>query len=338
NNRGGKLGRWAEQLIGGGLYRTVLTVLGCRGYLHVNDSRVCTGRPKESKHTRWQTGVGSRSTSTECLSPNWEVSGGDCFTVASVNLRPSNWCLGVSETAASRGSRTCTNEGPRARASYLFQSSLHRRVTARQIGRPREERSRSCAVLHRWSRSPQCRVGGTMVTPMDRATPRKHHQDFKYAIISRALHRPKELIASCTVEGLTTTWNAIGAALPSEECMPPEGLGVKILGNAEAPIFMIMLPPPERPNEAHYLCIVPAGSWVEGQQLFPPRGPAGTSCFRVFGMERSMLLDGGLTRFVVGLTASRPRNYGAPGEPSPGAFWEAVANLDPATPPPLPPT
>ena len=166
-----------------------------------------------------------------------------------------------------------------------------------------------------------------MVTPMDRPSPRKHHQDFKYAIISRALHRPKELVASCTVEGLTATWNAISAALSSEERIAPEGLGVKILGNAEGPVFMIMLPPPERPNEAYYLCIVPAGSQVEGKQLFPPRGPEGTSCFRVFGLECSMLLDGGLIGFVVEWTASRRRNYDAPDDPSPGAFWEAVAQV-----------
>ena len=161
-----------------------------------------------------------------------------------------------------------------------------------------------------------------MVTPMDRPTSRKHHQDFKYAIISRALHQPKELVASCTVEGLTATWNAIGAALPNEERIAPEGLGVKILGNAEGPVFMIMLALPERPNEAYYLCIVPAGSQVEEKQLFPPRGPEGTPCCRVFGMERSILLDGGLTGLVVDWTASRRRNYDAPDDPSPGAFWE----------------
>ena len=117
-----------------------------------------------------------------------------------------------------------------------------------------------------------------MVTPMDRPSPRKHHQDFKYAIISRALHRPKELVASCTVEGLTATWNAISAALSSEERISPEGLGVKILGNAEGPVFMITLPPPERPNEAYYLCMMPAGSQVEGKRLFPSREAEGTSC------------------------------------------------------------
>jgi len=166
-----------------------------------------------------------------------------------------------------------------------------------------------------------------MVTPMDRPSPRKHHQDFKYAIISRALHRPKELVASCTVEGLTATWNAISAALSSEERIAPEGLGVKILGNAEGPVFMITLPPPERPNEAYYLCMMPAGSQVEGKRLFPSREAEGTSCFRVFGMERSMLLDGGLTGCVVDWTASRRRNYDAPDDPSPGAFWEAVVQV-----------
>jgi hypothetical protein len=162
---------------------------------------------------------------------------------------------------------------------------------------------------------------------MDRPQARQHHQYFKCAIVSRALHRSKDLVASCTAEGLAATWNAIGAALPSEERIAPEGLAVKILGNADGPVIMITLPPPERPNEAYYLCIVPAGSQVEGMQLFPPRGPEGTSCFRVFGMERSMLLDGGLSGFVVDWTASRRRNYDAPDDPSPGAFWEAVAQV-----------
>jgi len=55
-----------------------------------------------------------------------------------------------------------------------------------------------------------------MVTPIDNSQSRKHHQDSKYAIVSRALHRPKGLVASCTLEGPLATWNAIGAALQME--------------------------------------------------------------------------------------------------------------------------
>ena len=40
-----------------------------------------------------------------------------------------------------------------------------------------------------------------------------------------------------------------------------------------------------------------------------------------------MLPDGGLIGFVVDWTASRRRNYDTPDDPSPGAFWEAVAQV-----------
>lgn len=156
---------------------------------------------------------------------------------------------------------------------------------------------------------------------------RKHHVAFKYALVQRALHRPAEFLALCNDGALKALWHELGAPLASEERCSANGLGVKLIGKAEAPVIMIMMPPPERANEAYYLCTVPAGSRVEGDNLVPPQGPEATACFRVFGMERSMLSDGSTIGFVVDWTTSRRRNYDAPSDSSAGAFWGAITQI-----------
>lgn len=154
----------------------------------------------------------------------------------------------------------------------------------------------------------------------DRDPPRTHHMQFKYAVVAHALEKASELIAF----DLVTLWDAIGAALPEDERIPSTGLAARNAGDAVHPVLMITLPPPERPNEAYYLCAIPANAEPDGKGGLHLPDPEGPLRLRIFGMERSVLPDGGLIGFVVEWTTLYRHNYDAPDDPSPTAFWRAI--------------
>jgi hypothetical protein len=151
---------------------------------------------------------------------------------------------------------------------------------------------------------------------------------FKYALVARALARPRELIELCSsAAGLAALWDAIGRELPEAERCDGSRLAVRQLGDASRPVVMIALPPPERPNEAYLLCAVPAAAYLKPDgSLFIP-DPADELALRMFGLERSVLPDGGLIGFVVEWTASARLNYDAPDNASPGALWKAILEI-----------
>jgi hypothetical protein len=160
----------------------------------------------------------------------------------------------------------------------------------------------------------------------DRPPPRPHHLKFKYAVVATALRSPSELVARCEQpDELLALWHAIGSDL--DERLEPTGLSARNVGDAQRPVLMIMLPAPERPNEAYYLCAVPRSATIDRDgSLFIP-DPSGPLELRIFGMERSMLPDGGLIGFVVEWTNAFRHNYDAPDNASPSAFWKAILEV-----------
>jgi hypothetical protein len=161
----------------------------------------------------------------------------------------------------------------------------------------------------------------------NRQPPRDHHNRFKYAVVSRALHHPTELVEIATLDGIVGLWNQIGAGLAVEERHLSTEITVRQLGDATKPVVMISLPPPERPNEAYYLCLISAAATIAADgSLFIPES-ADPLSLRMFGMERSVLPDGGLIGFVVEWTREIRHNYDAPDNPSLGAFWKAILEV-----------
>ena len=160
----------------------------------------------------------------------------------------------------------------------------------------------------------------------DREPPRAHAMQFKYALVARALDRPDELVALCA-SGLDELWDAIGAALPEPDRIAPTGLAARNVGDAVHPLVMITLPRPERPNEAYYLCAVPTNAKPDGKGGLNLPEPDDGLHLRMFGMERSVLPDGGLIGFVVEWTEMYRHNYDAPDDPSQAAFWRAIIEI-----------
>jgi hypothetical protein len=157
----------------------------------------------------------------------------------------------------------------------------------------------------------------------DRDPPRAHHMQFKYAVVNRALEAPSDLV---TFDFLTV-WEALGAGLPEPERIASTGLAVRNAGDAQHPVIMISLPAPERPNEAYYLCAIPSNARSDGKGGLDLPDPDGPLHLRIFGMERSVLPDGGLIGFVVEWTEMYRHNYDAPDDPSQAAFWRAIIEV-----------
>ncbi|HEY5924670.1 MAG TPA: hypothetical protein VIV11_23485 [Kofleriaceae bacterium] len=163
---------------------------------------------------------------------------------------------------------------------------------------------------------------------VERPPPRPHHLRFKYALVQRALQHAQELIELCTSQGgLLALWNEIGAEQPEAERCVDTGLGAQNVGDAERPVVMITLPPAERPNEAWFLCVFPKPATLDDKGALWVPDPTGPLELRIFGMERSMLPDGGLIGFVVEWTQVYRHNYDAPDNASPGAFWKAILEV-----------
>ena len=162
----------------------------------------------------------------------------------------------------------------------------------------------------------------------ERPAPRAHHLGFKYAIVRRALRNARELIDICTRPGaLAALWDSVGVELVEGERLTGLGLSARNVGDAQRPCIMITLPPPERPNEAYFLCVFPSTARLDNEgSLFVPDA-TGPLELRVFGMERSMLPDGGLIGFVVEWTHAFRHNYDAPDNRSTAAFWKAILEV-----------
>lgn len=159
--------------------------------------------------------------------------------------------------------------------------------------------------------------------PTDRDPPRAHPMQFKYAVVTRALEQPSELVTLDPLE----LWDAIGAGLPEAERIASTGLVMRNAGDAMHPVLVISLPPPERPNEAYYLCAIPSNAQADGKGGLDLPDPEGGLHLRIFGMERSVLPGGGLIGFVVEWTALYRHNYDAPDDPSQAAFWRAIIEV-----------
>lgn len=161
-----------------------------------------------------------------------------------------------------------------------------------------------------------------------RPEPRAHPLRFKYALVTLALDTARELVNLCATPGaLAELWERIGSDLPAEDRCDGGGLGARNVGDDVRPVVMITLPPPERPNEAYHLCLVPMSAHLQPDgSLFIP-DPGADLRLRVFGLERSVLPDGGLIGFVVEWTAADRFNYDAPDNGSPGAFWKAILEI-----------
>jgi hypothetical protein len=160
-------------------------------------------------------------------------------------------------------------------------------------------------------------------TTTDRDPPRAHHMQFKYAVVTHALEKPAELVTM----DYALLWEAIGAGLPDDERIEPAGLDARNAGDAAHPVLMISLPQPERPNEAYYLCAVPANAQPDGNGGLNLPDPEDGLRLRIFGMERSVLPDGGLIGFVVEWTSLYRHNYDAPDDASQAAFWRAINEI-----------
>ena len=162
----------------------------------------------------------------------------------------------------------------------------------------------------------------------ERPPPRPHHLRFKYALVQRALQAAPELVDVCTRPGgLLALWSELGAALPDEDRCPDTGLGAQNVGDAQRPVIMITLPPAERPNEAWFMCAFPKPATLDDKGALWVPDPTGPLELRMFGMERSILPDGGLIGFVVEWTRAYRHNYDAPDNASPGAFWKAILEV-----------
>jgi hypothetical protein len=168
---------------------------------------------------------------------------------------------------------------------------------------------------------------------------RAHHHRFKEAIVTRALAEPARFVETCTTrEGLEAFWQEIGGALTEadrSDRRDSAGLDAKVIGDLTAPVVMVTLPPPERPNEAYYLAALPTHARIIDGSLRLPAPGITNQHFRVFGMERSVLPNGGLIGFVVEWTGAMRRNYDAPSGPSQGAFWAAILEVCSGTRPSL---
>jgi len=151
---------------------------------------------------------------------------------------------------------------------------------------------------------------------------------FKYAIVRRGLREARRLVEICTKPGeLEALWATVGEHVVQGERYDGAGLVARNVGDPQRPVIMITCPPPERPNEAYFLCVLPTTARLDNDgSLFVP-DPTGPLELRVFGMERSMLPDGGLIGFVVEWTQVFRHNYDAPENPSPAAFWKAILEV-----------
>jgi hypothetical protein len=165
------------------------------------------------------------------------------------------------------------------------------------------------------------------VTTPERPPPRAHHLQFKYQLVEIALTNGPAFVELCASEDkLAALWNDVGAnTVEAERCDgTPRAQNV---GDAQRPVLMITMPPPERPNEAYFLCAFPKAARLDDKGGMWVPDPDGPLELRIFGMERSMLPDGGLIGFVVEWTPVYRHNYDAPDNGSPGAFWKAILEV-----------
>lgn len=157
---------------------------------------------------------------------------------------------------------------------------------------------------------------------------RAHHLRFKYALVTRALEEPSSFVELCmSPSALAELWNAIGSALPEEERIDGRTLAARNAGDLDHPVLMVTFPPPERPNEAYHVCALPMTARPDANGSLHIPDADGPIALRMFGLERSILPDGGLIGFVVEWTAAVRHNYDAPDNASPAAFWKAILEI-----------
>jgi len=166
------------------------------------------------------------------------------------------------------------------------------------------------------------------MSTVERPPPRAHHLRFKYALVNRALEAPRALVSLCgSPTELAALWEATGVGVDEAERCDGTGLAARNVGDPLHPVIMVTFPRPERPNEAYFVCVVPAAGRLGDDGSLIVEDAPGEPELRVFGLERSMLPDGGLIGFVVEWTTTRRYNYDAPDNGSPGALWKAILEI-----------
>lgn len=153
--------------------------------------------------------------------------------------------------------------------------------------------------------------------------PRGPHHRFKWYVVSAALlDGPAFAARYATTEGLArlaTLWAIANAEFPAEERIAFDGLAIEAHGDPASPVMFVMLPAPERRNEAFSITMIPT--------------TATPLEFRVFAIEKAVFPKTGEPLvFLVETTATARRNFGPPrddaaNDASRGAFVTAVLEI-----------
>jgi hypothetical protein len=152
-------------------------------------------------------------------------------------------------------------------------------------------------------------------------TLRNHHVAFKYSMVTMALGDPDRFAAEFSDQNgndyLLARRNATGNDLVASERLSSDGLELKVLGDGDKTILiLITLPIAQRRNEAYYLAAI-LGEAGEADRLV----------FRVFGMEHSIPPTTGEPLDMVVEWDGHRYNYGPASDTSLDAFVAAIDEI-----------
>lgn len=158
---------------------------------------------------------------------------------------------------------------------------------------------------------------------MEPKTPHSPHHRFKCYVVSAALLDGPAFAAKYAAgDGaarLAELWTLANAEFPVDERIASDGVALEAHGDPASPVMFVMLPAPERRNEAYSIAMIPT--------------TAAPLVFRVFTIEKAVFPPtGDPLVFVVETTAIARRNFGPPrddasNDASRDAFVTAVLDI-----------
>ena len=147
--------------------------------------------------------------------------------------------------------------------------------------------------------------------------PRTHHYRYAHLVLPGILRHERVNLIGLATSGaldpaLIDTWHGLGAELPAEDRLAPDGLSSRLARAGDVPVVLITMPPAQRITEAHFVAAAPAD-------------PAAKR--RVLTLEYTVTLTGGPATVLGEWTDRGHANLGPGPEPSAEAFLAAVQRL-----------